>query len=973
MASAGPETFAPVLAALATMQANVERAQKSQAHEYLESFQKSSEAWTTTHTILSSTQTSAEAKLFAATTLKGKIIYDLDQLPRDSLPALRDSILSLLTAFRQGPRPIRTQLCVCLANLAIQMLAWKNVLQLVGSTLGSAAGDCVLEFLRVLPEEVIEGRRINLTEEELRDRTRELLEDNAQQVLRLLVQYSQSSASASSNPHLLECISSWLREIPAAEVVNSPLLDAVINALSVDASFEAAVDCICTIYRDTREVDESLETIQTLYPRIIALRPKIAAAADSEDQDAFKGITRLFAEAGEAWVVLIARLPNEFRSLVESVLECCARDRDRDAISLTFLFWFEFKQMITLEKYKQAQSIYADVFAKLVDVMMKHLEFPTPESPDETDLFDGDREQEERFREFRHAMGDVLKNCCEVIGVTECLGKSFQLIQQWISNYGRQATKESVPHWQELEAPLFSMRAMGRMVSPEEDIVLRQVIPLIVQIPNHEKIRFQAIMALARYTEWTAQHPEFLQPQLNYILAGFNHESKEVVRAAALAFKFCATDCKKLLRDEVTHLHKFYEHILDKLPPASQEEVTEGVAAVVSVQPLEKIYPTFKLYCDPIMARLMARANDAKNEEKDEGKLAVADHLQLLTIFIQNIQPYVSPSEANPAVKYCQEILPVLSRIAENFTSFTPILERVCRCWRHMVLSYRTAILPLLPSLAQQLASGFENSRQGCFLWATDSVLREFALGAEFVDGATSQAIYNFFEQQAVAFLRIMNDLPPKDLPDVIEDFFHLLIDALIYYHQQLILAPVCGPILSAALSALVLEQVEPLTAALHFLRDFLSYGTSHPNSSNFNSPDAGDRPANPAEIQSAVRQMVASQGEVLIQRVMAGMMFTFPRDCLADASGVLLVVFELMPEQVAVWVRGTIAMLPAGTVKVGDADRLMNAIAQKIQVGDMRKIRVLLQDFTNSYRRRNVAPRDGLGRLEATRFRFSG
>ena len=83
-----------------------------------------------------------------------------------------------------------------------------------------------------------------------------------------------------------------------------------------------------------------------------------------------------------------------------------------------------------------------------------------------------------------------------------------------------------------------------------------------------------------------------------------------------------------------------------------------------------------------------------------------------------------------------------------------------------MVLSYRTAILPLLPSLAQALASGFENSRQGCFLWATDSVLREFALGADFVDAATSQAIYNFFEQQAVAFLRIMNDLPPKDLPD---------------------------------------------------------------------------------------------------------------------------------------------------------------------------------------------------------------
>ena len=55
------------------------------------------------------------------------------------------------------------QLCVSLVNLAIQMLEWKDVLQLVGSTLGDSGGDCVLEFLRVLPEEVTEGRKINLT------------------------------------------------------------------------------------------------------------------------------------------------------------------------------------------------------------------------------------------------------------------------------------------------------------------------------------------------------------------------------------------------------------------------------------------------------------------------------------------------------------------------------------------------------------------------------------------------------------------------------------------------------------------------------------------------------------------------------------------------------------------------------------------------------------------------------------------
>ena len=45
----------------------------------------------------------------------------------------------------------------------MQMIEWKDVLQVVGSNLGNQAGDCVLEFLKVLPEEVTEGRKINLS------------------------------------------------------------------------------------------------------------------------------------------------------------------------------------------------------------------------------------------------------------------------------------------------------------------------------------------------------------------------------------------------------------------------------------------------------------------------------------------------------------------------------------------------------------------------------------------------------------------------------------------------------------------------------------------------------------------------------------------------------------------------------------------------------------------------------------------
>lgn len=77
---------------------------------------------------------------------------------------LRDSLLELLRTYSKGPKPIRTQLSVALANLAIQMLSWKDVLPFIVSTLGTNPDSvaCFLEFLHVLPQELDEGRKINL-------------------------------------------------------------------------------------------------------------------------------------------------------------------------------------------------------------------------------------------------------------------------------------------------------------------------------------------------------------------------------------------------------------------------------------------------------------------------------------------------------------------------------------------------------------------------------------------------------------------------------------------------------------------------------------------------------------------------------------------------------------------------------------------------------------------------------------------
>ncbi|KAG6020548.1 hypothetical protein E4U41_002813 [Claviceps citrina] len=971
MASNGvQEQFSPsdVLAAVMTLRAG-EKETKIKAHEYLERFQKSKCSWVTLMGILQS-NAEPEATLFAAITLRGKITYDLTtQVPPTEVPALRNQILLLLKHFAAGPKPIRVQLCVCLAILAIQMKDWDDVLSSVVQSLGDSPEShaCILDFLRVLPEEVTEGRKITLSEEELSARTQVLLGDNTDQVVQLLINYSQSSAAASRNPQLMECITSWLREVPVMNIITSPLLASIFAGISSDECGSEAAECLCTILRETRDIDESQDAVQAMYPQITALKPRIAKAAEDEDVDTLRALTKVFSVAATSWVVAIARQPSHFRPLVEAVLECAARDTERDVIEHTFEFWYELKQYLVLERYIQGRAELMDIYSKLVDILLKHLEYPTPDSGSETDLFDADREQEEKFREFRHRMGDTLKDSCDVMGVTECLSKVLHAIQLWMQKYAGQVNGSHVPHWQELEAPLFAMRALGRMVDKDEGIVLPQLMPLLVQIPSHEKLRFATIMVLGRYTEWTAAHPEYLEPQFNYIVASFQTESKEILRASALALRFFCTDCKNLLSGQVLQLQTFYDQILDKLPDLSKEELTEGVANVVAVQPVAETYRLLKTYVDPLVQRLMAKANQAIN---DEGKLVLADHLQLITIFVQNVMPHVNYGEENPAVKYWQEVFPILSTVLDNFLDFSPICERICRCWRNMVTSYRTAMAPLLPEMANKLAGSFNTSREGCFLWVTSAILREFSEDREHLDQGTTEHIYSFFEAQTTAFLRVMADLQPKDLPDVIDDFFRLLIDALLYYPQKLIPSQLLAPIFQASIYALTLEQRDPLSSTLHFLRDLLSYGGGNPATSE-KLPEA-----QAAEIRSIVKSLLVAHGADLIKQTMAGMMITFPGDCFADGSGVILALFEIMPAETTEWVAHTIELLPLGTVSAPEAQRLVTKIKEKLSSGDaggLRHVRTLLQDFTTNYRRRNVAPRDGLGQLEAARFQFSG
>jgi transportin-3 len=425
--------------------------------------------------------------------------------------------------------------------------------------------------------------------------------------------------------------------------------------------------------------------------------------------------------------------------------------------------------------------------------------------------------------------------------------------------------------------------------------------------------------------------------QLQFIMAAFKHPSKEVVRGATHSFQYFCLDCAELLKGFFGQIHQFFESVIDDLPDNAQADVTEGMAAILAKQPVESLYDNMKLCCDPILQRIIQLGRSADDEKvkfliagelflSTWPHLTIADKMQLITIFIQNVHPFVEADKVHPAVKYCQEILPILAALAEKFRDFTPILERICRCWRYMVLSYRTAAAPMLPDLASKLVAGFSETRQGCFLWATDSIVREFSEHAEGLDPNMVDAVVPFFEQQATTFLRALSEVHGQELPDLIEDFFRLTMDVLLHHTNKALHSALMGDILAAACHSLSLLKLEVLMVTLHFLRDFIVYGTSSPPSSRLND----DRqPATPEDIQASVKRWLVQQGQPLTQRVLTGMMYSFPEDCIPDASGVLLDMLRVLPQETAMWIGQTLVQLPESAIRPREREKLISQLEQ--------------------------------------------
>lgn len=779
-------------------------------------------------------------------------------------------------------------------------------------TFGSSADtvDCLLEFVAVLPEEVSGNTRIPIGDAEYHTRSTELLKDNAERVLQLLVAFMETSGvNTSSQLRVFKCLYNWLKsgDIPIDTFAATPLFPLVFGGLKDEELFDAAVDAACEIVHETRETHEHLSVIQQIYQHLTALRPNLSACADDPDQ--FRGYCRVYTEAGEAYQKLIVEHPDTFAELLNAMAECTAYP-DLDIVPMTFNFWYALKTTLMREESAAVRPQFIPVFSHLVDVMLKHLHYPA-------DLDTWSAQEREDFRSFRHVMGDVLKDCCSVAGSQVCLTKPVEIVTNAMSSLkqGHQVK------WQDIEAPLFSMRSMGSEVPLNESVILPQIMKILPELPDHPKIRYAATLVISRYTQWTSEHPEYIPHQLTYVSNGF--ENSEVSSAAALALKHLCKDCPDTLAQYLSQLHPFYEKVATGIPVEDLLDVTEAIAYIVAVIPGETDFlSAMQMFCDPILAKLQQQVD-----------ASTPDNVERLNIFLR----YTADRLGGTGDIFIRKYYPIIDNLMASHSNHTSLIDRLCNTYRLSMDAYDRDFVAFLPGMANRLVEVFEQTGSGACLWAAQRCVRNFGSDQ---DPTTSQAIFAFVERLGGTVFGLLQRSSALEMPLEMEDFFRLLDESLranpvIFSRSQLLPRAV-----EAGLACFDLVQYEPLRAVLDFYQDLVTEGMSGNNS------DIGD--------------VLTEYSARLVSGLFYGMLGMWSLGTVDDAAQLLKMLTNFQPSAMAGYLGQVAAQISNSPGGPSNAVDLWQKLMRDVESSpDPTRMRRIYRDFVAVYRRNSVRQQD--------------
>ncbi|ELU44492.1 mRNA transport regulator [Rhizoctonia solani AG-1 IA] len=910
------------------------------AGKWLQDFQHNDDAWATCNQLLLLPDIPEGPRAFAAQTFRTKITYDFHQVDPAHRQGLRDSLVAAIQQYSAGPRVVLVQICLALSAFVLQYPEWANPVADLIASLGQDPNTvpALLEFLTIVAEEVTTNSRIPISvstrsrsipfvpshylrygrrNEDFRNRTDQLLTNNANQVLTLLAMYIQapgelllippypgdshlcnSGVTPAVQSQVFRCVKSWVRagELSPTELAQSPLFGFAFDALATEQLFDAAVEVICDIIHETQEVDDFLPIIEQITARLIVIKPKLAEVGD--DSDKMRGYTRIFAEAGETYRTLIVAHIETFQPIVEAILECSSYP-DLDVVPITFQFWYHLS-MSARSRRDSVSPVIADVYQRLTGIMIDHLRFPA-------DFDELSAQERDEFRDFRHIMGDTLKDCCYVLGSSLCLSRTYEMI---LKTLGAPASNQA---WQDIEAPLFAMRSMGAEIPPTDEEVVPRIMELVVRLPAHPKVRYAATLVVSRYTEWVALHPTYIPGLLDYISASFDDSDKEVVAAAGQALRFLCKDCN-------TVSHRSCKRLCE-ISQSDRVEIYEGIAHVISAMPLQDAGAALKQMSLELLEKIHEAASAPSSSVKVQTD-AICDGVELLLTMLEIIGPFGEELPAS-CEDTCSQAWIVVDTVLTHHGGDPTVSESICRLLRAAIPLFGNAALPVIPLVIKRAVLIFDQTGIASYPWILRKCIE--------AHGHTGKvALREDFKQAFELVSKKLSTLLQTQPITILEDYTALAMIMLQYTPDLLLLSSAFPIAIQVLLACLSLVQPEAIDAGVDFAYTLLGHDAL--------SQESPSPPPNFPLYANAIRNAVGPHGAQLVSVLLNGLSGSYPEDVTSPVVSVIGELAKIWPNEFPMWITTAVELLPTSNVHPTVKSTLISDVSSAKQPQGIKK-----------------------------------
>jgi transportin-3 len=456
--------------------------QRQLADRYLTSFQSSEISWMICDRLLQENSAAVspqdavqqqQRRFFAAQTLHTKCRTDAYQLPKMSLPSLRESLLNHLNRYSMvGDAALTNRLAMCISALAVQMSWLTVVTDLLGSTSEQQNRTVVMQVLKVLPEECASDRLI-LVDENVRYHMRDHLVTSSSMVFHFLQNFQGSP------DRVYEVFHTWIRHVSVQPTVimASPLIEATFQALVEPKNIELAADVLVEIlrmYPSHQLANKGL--VQKMIP-ILSKLP-FEQALRSDDEDVLRTYCRIITEMGESYMSLIlSTQQSEASQLVEWVVRCSGI-AETEIASITLHFWYRMVlDLESVEPYDFRQELvdrYTNHLLQLIDICTSSL-MRYPHNID--DLSDDRLDDLHRDRLY---VSETVEDICRLLGGQVVLQRLGNLLQ----NECRRVDGNVKSNWQGIESCLTCIQAIHKFVASDEAEFLPFCFQLIPRLPS---------------------------------------------------------------------------------------------------------------------------------------------------------------------------------------------------------------------------------------------------------------------------------------------------------------------------------------------------------------------------------------------------------------------------------------------------------------------------------------------------------